>query len=697
MKMANWIWYPGDFEIYHGMRQNFDREERGFFWPAYWHIADCHRHVVFHGAFAPDRETRFRVTAKGIGHVLVKWQAEAPEWFPKGQVFYQERKYRIGEWITCPAKEIAVDVVLGNRTGLPCIYAEGEIICSGKDWTVSDFIKPAVPVGYNDMYVRSGQDPQEFEYTCESCSPVSQEERNGGILYDFGREITADTLIHIDGTKRPEKVTLCYGESRAEALDTELCYLKQVLDIPGEAEAAALTYRTDSPFGKWDTGRCYHTRLRAFRYLFIPEKEAASLIRPEALYKYVDFPKRSGFSGSDELVNRIWNVADTTFRLASGIFFLDGIKRDRWIWSGDAYQSYFINQYLFFDKDICKRTILALRGNDPVMEHINTILDYSLYWIISLENYYNMSGDLEFIRMIYPKMESLMRYCMEQTDEQGFLYGREGDWVYIDWAEMDKEGTLCAEQMLLARSYEAMAAVRRLLGLGEEEFVRKKELLLSRIRRFFWDEEKGAFIDSYQSGRRKVTRHANIFAIIFGFADSEETGSILENVLLNEEIPAITTPYFKFYELEALAMLGRFDVVMESIRSYWGGMLEQGASTFWEEYKPGQPEEEQYGMYGDKYGKSLCHAWGASPIYLIGRYCMGVRPTSAAYDTFEAAPQLDLFGHFSCFFPVGQGTVWMDWKDGVLDVYTDKEGGVLKADGREYPLVPMQHVIINRK
>ena len=492
-------------------------------------------------------------------------------------------------------------------------------------------------------------------------------------------------------------MTLCYGESRAEALDTELCYLKQVLDIPGEAEAAALTYRTDSPFGKWDTGRCYHTRLRAFRYLFIPEKDAASLIRPEALYKYVDFPKRSGFSGSDELVNRIWNVADTTFRLASGIFFLDGIKRDRWIWSGDAYQSYFINQYLFFDKDICKRTILALRGNDPVTEHINTILDYSLYWIISLENYYNMSGDLEFIRMIYPKMESLMRYCIEQTDEQGFLYGREGDWVYIDWAEMDKEGTLCAEQMLLARSYEAMAAVRRLLGLGEEELVRKKELLLSRIRRFFWDEEKGAFIDSYQSGRRKVTRHANIFAIIFGFADSAETGSILENVLLNEEIPAITTPYFKFYELEALAMLGCFDVVMESIRSYWGGMLEQGASTFWEEYKPGQPEEEQYGMYGDKYGKSLCHAWGASPIYLIGRYCMGVRPTSAAYDTFEAAPQLDLFGHFSCFFPVGQGTVWMDWKDGVLDVYTDKAGGVLKADGREYPLVPMQHVIINRK
>jgi hypothetical protein len=40
-----WIWYPGDFEIYHGMCQNYDREERGFFWPAYWKVAGW-RHCV---------------------------------------------------------------------------------------------------------------------------------------------------------------------------------------------------------------------------------------------------------------------------------------------------------------------------------------------------------------------------------------------------------------------------------------------------------------------------------------------------------------------------------------------------------------------------------------------------------------------------------------------------------------------------
>lgn len=494
------------------------------------------------------------------------------------------------------------------------------------------------------MYIRKEQNPQEFEYT--------------------------------------------------EALDVKDCYLKQILYIPAQADAERLRYEEESPFGRWESGRSYRTKLRAFRYLFISEEAAARLITVKAIYKYVDFAKRSDFTCSDDMVNRIWNVADTTFRLASGIFFLDGIKRDRWIWSGDACQSYYINRYLFFDKDICRRTILALRGNDPVTGHINTILDYSLYWIISLENYYNMSGDMEFLRMVYPKMESLLRYCMEQTDEQGFIYGREGDWVYIDWAEMDKEGTLCAEQMLLARSYEAIGTVRRLLGLKEEEFALKRKQLLKNIHEYFWDGEKGAFIDSYRSGRRKVTRHGNIFAVLFGIADAKETESIRKNVLLNEEIPAITTPYFKFYELEALAKLECYDVVLATIKSYWGGMLEKGAAAFWEEYKPDEPEEEQYGMYGDKYGKSLCHAWGASPVYLLGRYCMGIRETKAAYETFAAEPRLELFDSFSCHFPVGDGTVYMEWKEGTLDVYADREGGTLIVRGTEYALPSMQHVVV---
>ena len=35
-------------------------------------------------------------------------------------------------------------------------------------------------------------------------------------------------------------------------------------------------------------------------------------------------------------------------------------------------------------------------------------------------------------------------------------------------------------------------------------------------------------------------------------------------------------------------------------------------------------KEEQYDMYGDHFGKSLCHAWAASPIYFLAKYFAGL-------------------------------------------------------------------------
>ena len=105
-------------------------------------------------------------------------------------------------------------------------------------------------------------------------------------------------------------------------------------------------------------------------------------------------------------MNQIWETAAYTFELNSREFYLDGIKRDRWVWSGDAYQSYLINRYLCFDEDINRRTIIALRGKDPVEGHINTILDYSLYWIMSIYDYYETTLDIEFLSFIYPRLKS---------------------------------------------------------------------------------------------------------------------------------------------------------------------------------------------------------------------------------------------------------------------------------------------------
>ena len=93
-------------------------------------------------------------------------------------------------------------------------------------------------------------------------------------------------------------------------------------------------------------------------------------------------------------------------------------------------------------------------------------------------------------------------------------------------------------------------------------------------------------------------------------------------------------------------------------------MLNLGATTFWEEYNPSKKGEEHLAMYGREFGKSLCHAWGASPIYLLGKYYLGVKPTSPGYSTYLIEPNLG-------------GLQWMEGKvptpGGDIDIYVSKE------------------------
>lgn len=644
MGQSYWIWYPGDMELYYAMQQNFSRVERGFGWPAFWKSEGFRHRVAFRRTYRLEQETRFSVISDSVGFVLVN-----------------DRKYPFQEEIICPAGEAVIAVHAGCIQEFPSIYISGEAICSDSGWMVEDYDKPLVPVGYSKYFTLPQQRPSRWEYSQQVYLPIRSEECEGGLLCEFETELTAQ--IEVSFLREKKAVRVYCGESREEALDREHCYYSWLPES--------------------DTGRCPRC---AVRFAFLDGVKAEE-VQVKALHQYVDIPVKADFSCSDEVLNSIWQVAEHTFRLCSGIFFIDGVKRDKWIWGGDAYQSFFVNQYLMADRDINRRTWLALRGNDPMTTHVNTILDYTLYWILGVQVHYEAYADKEFLEQIYPKMCSTMEFCEAQLEEHGFIVGREKDWIYIDWADLDKDGPLCAEQMLLAKCWKVMADMSRVLGVSGEDYQEKYLALTEQIQKYYWDEEKGAYIDSFTSGKRHVTRHANIFALLFEIADEEKRSSIMKHVLENPEIPQITTPYFQFYELEALCRAGHLSEVLERIKSYWGGMLERGAVTFWEEFDPKAPVEEQYDMYGDRFGKSLCHAWGASPIYLLGRYFMGIRPLCPGGNQFAVEPQLEFFEKLDCRFPVADGTVEIKWDGTRLEVRTDLTGGMLYlTDGREFSL-----------
>jgi hypothetical protein len=204
----------------------------------------------------------------------------------------------------------------------------------------------------------------------------------------------------------------------------------------------------------------------------------------------------------------------------------------------------------------------------------------------------------------------------------------------------------------------------------------------------YWNEQKGALAHSRVNGTptENVTRYANMFAIFFDYLNDAQKGSVKTNVLLNDQVQKITTPYMRFYELEALCALGEQNYVLKEMKDYWGGMLDLGATSFWEEYNPAKKGAEHYAMYGRPFGKSLCHAWGASPLYLLGKYYLGVKPTSAGYATYVVEPVLGGLQWMEGNVPTPKGAISVYCNNKQIKIKGDVGKGTLRFKSKKKPV-----------
>ena len=663
-----WIWYPGDFEIWLGNIFNNRRTERGAMFPPFWKQDSHYVTVEFSKTFALDHEETITIATEGQYNFAID-----------GKLQFPAKEY------TIPAGKHKLNIKVWNQATPPALFIDGDVIHTDSSWlaTYEDKLwidENGVAHG-SGIYVPAASwhfnvidtPPSSFHLEREELRPVCATIPDGfpsGVLYDFGRETFG--YLKVNGLKGTVRVY--YGESREEALDRDHCETLDVLSCcVGDGFAVAGS--------------------KAFRFVYIEKENGANYDEVLMDYEYAPFDaQRSGsFHCSDDEINRIWDVAAYTMDLTTREFFMDGIKRDRWTWSGDAIQSYLMNYYLRFDAECVKRTIRQLRGKDPVTAHVNTIMDYTFYWFKSIHDYYEYTGDVAFVREMWPRMVTLMGYVESRLNGQGMAEGQPDDWIFVDWVDfpMHKRGTLCFEQILLMKAMETMAICAELVVAADPAATTpdasasgyrvKAEALRNKIKQTFWSDELKAYYHAIEDGtlNRQITKFPNMFAILYGLADEEERRDIMQGVMLNRDIPAITTPYMRFYELETLLIDGHHGQVLKEIRDYWGGMLREGATSFWEKYNPEESGAEHLAMYGRPYGKSLCHAWGASPVYLLGKYNLGVRPTKPGYEEFEVCPSLGDLEWIAGDVPTPNGIIHVEMNRHEIKVRATEGRGTL--------------------
>lgn len=679
---ATWIWYPGDYEIWLGNKMNNRRTERGAFFPPFWKADSHYVTVEFSKVVELAEAEEIEIAAEGVFNLKLDGKLR----------FGMPRRY------TIPAGRHHLNIKIWNQATPPALFVEGKTIHSDSSWQVTyedkEWIDESGKASDTSatIYASAGcwnfgreELPSRYQLRRTELQAETVTETPTGRLYDFGRETFGYALL--ERVAGEGVVALYYGESPEEAQDKAFCETLDRISVTGNEIIDEATNRS-VPL----TDRYVLDNSKAFRYIYVETEGDVELGGVAMEYEYAPEQYRGLFRCNDEELNRIWHIGAYTMHLTTREFFIDGIKRDRWVWSGDAVQSYLMNYYLFFDSECVKRTTWLLRGKDPVTSHTNTIMDYTFYWFIGIYDYYMYTGDRAFVRQIYPRMQTMMEYVLGRTNHRGMVEGMTGDWVFVDWADgyLDKKGELSVEQVLLCKSLETMALCARLSEV--EEDVERYEQLAASLRELllptFWNEQKQALVHNCVDGRQSesVTRYANMFASFYGYLSPEQQAAIKQSVLLNDQILKITTPYMRFYELEALCVMGEQEEVMRQMKDYWGGMLREGATTFWEKYNPEEQGTEHLQMYGRPYGKSLCHAWGASPIYLLGRYYLGVKPTSPGYATWEMRPTLGGLEWMEGVVPTPNGEIYLKMDKKQLTVRATEGEGLLYLPNVEAPM-----------
>ena len=507
------------------------------------------------------------------------------------------------------------------------------------------------------------------------------DEEAPSVVLDFGRELTGRVEL-VSDSDTPVTVTVQMGESESEAMKAPYLGVNQL---------------TIAPHG---TG---HGPKTAFRYLKIRFVDGGPEVRFKAIRVddiYYPVKYEGSFESSDPLLNRIWEMGAYTAHLCMQDGVWDASKRDRGRWMGDTDVSGRVIEDVFGERPLMEDTLDRLIGPAPVDQHVNGIPGYSSFWFTGVADYYRHTGDKEFLEREHARMVQLLEYVDKEFDARNIYANKSNVWLYVDWSpdlNGDTPETRRATTLEFYRAYREAAWMLR--ELGDTANAAKYEARAAEVeagaQKYLLDASTGAFGPRWQT---------NAAAVIGGAAQPEQYEAIWKNVLSQVGTRGtnslILSPYYNYYVIRAMAEMGHREQALKWIRTYWGGMVAEGATSFWEAYDPSWYREDFHSsLQSDNrsgYFVSLAHGWSSGPTAWMMEQVLGIQPTGAGFSTVDIRPDLVDLDWAKGSEPTPHGLLKVDAKKtskGMTIAVDVPEGVVARV------LVPMGsptlHVILN--
>ncbi|WP_206426659.1 cellobiose phosphorylase [Clostridium sp. E02] len=328
---------------------------------------------------------------------------------------------------------------------------------------------------------------------------------------------------------------------------------------------------------------------------------------------------------TDPVMQRLDKVSLRTLKNCMQSVFEDGPKRDRRLWLGDLRLQALTNYKTFKNYDLVKRCLYLFAGltrddgtigaclfTEPEYLVDDTFLfDYSLFFISVLKDYYEETKDRKTVEELWPSAYRQIELSRLRFDDKSVVKDGDGFWCFVDWKEgLNKQA--CAQAIYIYTLNDGIA-LAEILGQAKiaAKFAKEKEQCIQAALDYFWDQEEQVFVSGEN---RQVSYASQVWMVLAGVKAGEEARSLLKRIIDEKPEMGMVTPYMNHHFVEALILCGEKEKAIEYMKYYWGGMLEQGADTFWELYNPDDPQESPYGSSAVN---SYCHAWSCTPAYLL--------------------------------------------------------------------------------
>ena len=293
---------------------------------------------------------------------------------------------------------------------------------------------------------------------------------------------------------------------------------------------------------------------------------------------------------------------------------------------------------------------LCSPGKDRV-----TIPSFTLAWPCQLADYVLFSGDVAFGEEMLPTALRIAQAALGRVAASGLVpaYTQPGCWNFYEWSpgldggEIHRTAPFPArfDAPLSAFLILALQSISRLCGwLGKPDAAAGLDAEADRLGaalEAFWNESSGCYAAYLSPGgsRAHYAQLTQALILCSGACPAPRRSGLAHRLLQGEGLLPLTLSSCFFRYEALLAEDGLAPAVFDEIARRWGGMLLNGARTFWETERGA----EDFHRAG-----SLCHGWSAIPIYFYFAYGLGIRPTQPGFSAYVVAP-----AHIGVSFPSG--------------------------------------------